>query len=104
MVHTQIPPPRGARRFQPRRTLPPDVAAMLAAARRERGLSVREAARRAGVTAGTIIHLEKGRRAPSIIVAEGLIGAYRLAGRDAAMLRDAAVTDAGRSSPLRARY
>jgi len=103
MVHAPVPQPHGKHPYPPRRTLPDDVAAMLAAARRERGWSLREAARRAGVAAGTIVHLEKGRRAPSIIVAEDIIRAYRLGGLDAGRLRSAAVTDAGRSSPLRAR-
>lgn len=77
---------------------------MLAAARRDRGWSLREAARRAGVTPGTVVHLEKGRRAPSIAVAEDIIAAYRLPYADAERLRSAAVTDAGRSSPPRGRF
>jgi DNA-binding XRE family transcriptional regulator len=91
MVHASFPPGHGARRFEPRRELPPELAAMLAVARRDRGWSLREAARRAGVTPGTIVHLEKGRRAPSIIVAEDLIAAYRLPHADAERLRSAAV-------------
>lgn len=85
------------RKFRSRRTIPADVAAMLAATRRGLGLSVREAARGCGVASGTIGHLEHGRRALSIVVAEDIISAYRLAGRDAAQLRAVAVTDAGRS-------
>jgi transcriptional regulator with XRE-family HTH domain len=104
MVHSPAPEGHGARQWNPRRAVPPDVAAMLAEARRNRGWSIREAARRAGVTPGTIVHLEAARRAPSIIVAEDIIEAYGLPPRDAARLRNAAVTDAGRSSPLRARY
>ena len=74
---------------------------MLAAARQARGWSIREAARRAGVAPGTIVHLEKARRAPSIVVAEDIIDAYRLPPGDADWLRSEAVTDAGRALPLR---
>jgi transcriptional regulator with XRE-family HTH domain len=74
---------------------------MLADARRGRGWSLREAGRRAGVTPGTIVHLEKARRAPSILVAEDIIDAYELPNDCAEMLRSAAVTDAGRSYPGR---
>jgi transcriptional regulator with XRE-family HTH domain len=104
MVHAEFQAPHGARQWNPRRVITPDVAAMLAAARRGRGWSLREAARRAGVSPGTIVHLEAARRAPSIIVAEDIIEAYGLPPADAARLRSAAVTDAGRSSPLHARY
>jgi transcriptional regulator with XRE-family HTH domain len=76
---------------------------MLAAARRKRGWSLRQAARRANVTPGTIVHLEKARRAPSTVVAEEIICGYRLGPAEAAMLRAAAVPDAGRSSPWKAR-
>jgi transcriptional regulator with XRE-family HTH domain len=102
MVHAAFTEPHA--KWKPRRVITPDVAAMLARARRSRGWSLREAARRAGVAPGTIVHLEAARRAPSAIVAADIIEAYGLAYADAELLRGAAVTDAGRSSPLRARY
>lgn len=76
---------------------------MLAVARRRRGLTVREAARNVGVTAGTIVHLEKARRAPSIVVAGDLITAYRLSPAEAAMLCTEAVEGAGKDSPYKRR-
>lgn len=103
MVHAPYGEQHGAQ-YKPRRTLPPELGAMLAAARRRRGWGVREAARCIGVSPGTIVHLERARRAPSLIVAEDIIEAYRLPAADADWLRSAAVTDAGRSSPLRAGY
>jgi transcriptional regulator with XRE-family HTH domain len=99
MVHAPGDSIRGARPVRQRRTLSPAVAAMLAGARRERGWSVREAARRANVTAGTIMHLEKARRAPSTVVAKAIIYGYDLAFDEAEMLRAEEVPDAGRSSP-----
>ncbi|MGH3407859.1 MAG: helix-turn-helix domain-containing protein [Streptosporangiaceae bacterium] len=75
---------------------------MLTDARRERRWSFRQAARRAKVTAGTIVHLEKARRAPSAAVAEDIIDGYGLDWHQADMLRAAAVGDAGRSSPWHA--
>jgi DNA-binding XRE family transcriptional regulator len=101
MVHAQIPEPHAKRVYPPRRELPADVAGMVATARRRRGWGVREAARRIGVSPGTIVHLEKGRRAPSVIVAENIIDAYRLPDESAEMLLAVAVTDAGRSSPFK---
>jgi len=72
---------------------------MLADARRGRGWSLREAARRTGCTAGTVVHLEAGRRAPSVALAENIIGAYRLDDGQARMLLAEAVDGAGKSSP-----
>ena len=80
----------------PRRTVDTATAAMLAAARRAGGWSLREAARRASVTPGTIVHLEKARRAPSIVVAEDIIAGYRLGFAEAEQLRAQAVTDVGK--------
>jgi transcriptional regulator with XRE-family HTH domain len=76
---------------------------MLAEARRERRWSLREAARRANVTPGTIVHLEKARRVPSDVVAEDIIDGYRLSTAEADMLRAASVPDVGKSSPRKAR-
>ena len=101
MVHAPASLTRGARPHRPRRTIPPAVAEMLAAARRKHRWSIREAARRVNVAPGTIVHLEKARRAPSVIVAEDIIYGYRLGLAEADMLRAAAVADAGRSSPWR---
>jgi transcriptional regulator with XRE-family HTH domain len=84
-----------------RRTITPELAAMLAAARRRRGWPLREAARNVGVSVGTIGHLEKGRRAPSTVVAEAIIRAYDLSPADAAMLLAEAVEGAGWDSPFK---
>ena len=89
------------RRNLARRTISSELAEVLAAARHRLGLSVREAARRADVAVGTIVHLEKARRAPSIVVAENLIDAYWLGPNEAAMLRAEAVRGAGKDSPYK---
>ena len=78
MVHAPGSLTCGARPHRPRRTIPPAVAEMLADARRKHRWSIREAARRVNVAPGTIVHLEKARRAPSVIVAEDMIYGYRL--------------------------
>jgi transcriptional regulator with XRE-family HTH domain len=103
MVHARDGATHGARTWNPRRTITPGVAAMLANARRRGGWSLRQAARRAKVTPGTIVHLEKARRAPSDVVAENIIYGYRLGAAEAEMLRSEAVSDAGKSSPWKAR-
>jgi transcriptional regulator with XRE-family HTH domain len=69
---------------------------MLAAARKARGWSIREAARRAHVAPGTIVHPEKARRAPSVVVAEDIIDVYRLNPGEAEQLLAEAVTGAGK--------
>ncbi len=87
MVHTESPATHGARRWPARRTLAPDVALMLFAARRDRGWSVREAARRIGCAPGSVIYWEYARRALSTDMAEAVIAAYGLPPRDADRLR-----------------
>lgn len=84
-----------------RRVISPALAAMLTEARRARGLSLRKAARLAGCTPGTIVHLEKGRRAPSLITAWGIIGAYKLGPFEAERLMAEAVDDVGKNSPYK---
>ena len=69
---------------------------MLRDTRLSRRWSLRKAGREAGVSAGTIVHLEKARRAPSRSVAEAIIGAYGLRGPQADALRDVSVEHAGR--------
>jgi DNA-binding XRE family transcriptional regulator len=84
-----------------RHTITADLAAMLAAARRRLGWPLRAAARNVGVSEGTIVHLEKGRRAPSTVVAEAIIRAYELSDAEAAMLLAEAVEGAGWDSPYK---
>jgi DNA-binding XRE family transcriptional regulator len=74
---------------------------MLAAARREHGWSIRQAAQRVGCTPGCIVHWEAGRRAPSAFYAAKLIQAFDLGTADADALWAEAVPDAGMSSPWR---
>lgn len=85
-----------------RRVISPALAAMLTEARRARGLSLRKAARLAGCTPGTIVHLEKGRCAPSVITASGIIDAYKLGPCEAERLMAEAVDGAGKNSPYKA--
>lgn len=72
---------------------------MLAAARRRRRWSLREAARNIGVAHGMIAHLEHARRAPSATVARKIIRAYQLTEAEAEMLCAEAIDDAGKDSP-----
>jgi transcriptional regulator with XRE-family HTH domain len=60
------------------RRLPPALAAELRSARVSRGLSLRRAARSAGIPAGYMSRLEGGHRAPRIGVAERLIQVLQL--------------------------
>lgn len=99
-MHANSPEGHGAREDTTRRTITLELAEVLAAARRRRGWSLREAARNVGVAAGTIVHLEHGRRAPSTVVAGSLIGAYRLTPGEASMLLAEAVEGTGKDSPF----
>lgn len=102
MVHASFLPPHGAHAENTtRHTITAELAAMLAAARRRRGWALREAARNVGVAVGTIVHLEKARRAPSVVVAQSLIRAYRLNAVEADMLLAEAIEGAGKDSPYR---
>jgi ribosome-binding protein aMBF1 (putative translation factor) len=84
-------PTHGERRHQ----LGPEAAAMLAAARKRRGWSFRQAAASVGIAHGMIAMLEAGTRAPSRVTAEALITAYGLGEADAALLRREAVHGVG---------
>ena len=101
MVRAHIPEGHGAREETTRHTVTTELAAMLAAARRRRGWSQREAARKIGVAYGMIGHLEHCRRAPSASLAEEIIDAYQLDPGEADMLWAEAVQGAGRDSPFR---
>lgn len=63
----------GAHGQSTRHVITPELAAVLADARRRRGRSLREAARNVGVAPGTIVRLEKARRAPSAVVARNIV-------------------------------
>jgi len=76
--------------------LPPELAAMLAARRRELGWSYREAGRRTGVAFGYIHDLEHRRRGPSVVVARELAIGYGLSVREADWLESASVIGHGR--------
>lgn len=77
----------------------PDVAVLLSAARRRRGLTIERAAALARISTGMVSMLEHGRRRPSVVVAEVLADVYRLGDRDAALLMAEALEGVGRDSP-----
>jgi transcriptional regulator with XRE-family HTH domain len=74
---------------------------MLAEVRLGRRWSIREAARRAKCSPGTIVHLEQARRAPSMIMAMDIADGYELDDRQTDLLLAEAVDNAGRSSPYK---
>lgn len=74
---------------------------MLRNARRVRGWSVSEAARRSGVSRRMIGMLEGAQRRPSVSTAEALIDAYRLTGGDAELVWSIAVPLVGHDSPFK---
>ncbi|GAA4630067.1 hypothetical protein GCM10023196_053900 [Actinoallomurus vinaceus] len=87
---------RGERHHEPRRTLDSDTAAMLRRYRQARRWSYRRASKETGVAYGYLAELEAARRAPSTVVAETLIRAYRLNPADAGALRSEALSGVGR--------
>ena len=99
MVNGILPDGHGEHRAS--NSLDPAVAKILARRRRELGWSLREAARRAGVSSGMVAMLEHGERAPSAALARELVLAYSLARADADALRSAALPGVGRDSPYR---
>jgi ribosome-binding protein aMBF1 (putative translation factor) len=84
-------------------TLPQDLAFTIAAARRARGWSCRQAAAEVGISPAHMSRLERGIRCPSVAVAEDLIRVLQLDPEDASRLLTVARPDAGRSHPLRHR-
>jgi DNA-binding XRE family transcriptional regulator len=83
------------------RSCDPEAAAVLRRARRERGWSVSEAARRSGVSRRMIGMLEAAQRRPSESTAEALIIAYRLSGERAEAVWAIAVPLVGHDSPYK---
>ena len=81
----------------PRRTLPPDLASVLWRARESSSLSNREIAQQAGIDPSYLSKLVRGSRCPSQVTVERLIAVLPLSEGDKEALRDAAVTDRGRS-------
>ncbi|MFE7856011.1 multiprotein-bridging factor 1 family protein [Streptomyces sp. NPDC057403] len=86
-----------------RRTPPVGLGDALRCAREDAGLSQGAVAASIGVRADYISKLERGQRCPSVEVAESLVGILNLSEAGAALLRAAAVEDAGRSHPWRTR-
>lgn len=84
-----------------RRTPPPEFARTLAAARRRTEFGVRAAARAAGISPSYLSRLERGFCCPSRTVAEQLVAALKVKGKERATLLAAAVDDAGRDHPAR---
>lgn len=84
-----------------RRTPPPGFGPMLRAARKRVGLGVRETARRAGLSAGYLVNLERGDRSPSRSVAQRLADTLDMDEAERAALLAGSVADAGRDHPWR---
>lgn len=84
-----------------RRMPPAELGLILCAARARAGLSLRETARRARITHQYLWNLERSRRSPSAVVASALADSLDLLPDERAVLDRAAVTDAGRSHPLK---
>ena len=74
---------------------------MLAARRRARGWSLRDAGRHTGISFGYLGLLERGQRAPSTVVAAVLARVYELTPADSSWLWSGAVADVGRDYPGR---
>jgi len=83
------------------RTLPPQVAASIRQCRLDAGLSLREAARRAGVSPGYLWDLENARRAPSLGTVLSLIRTLDFSEPQQDALLMSAVLDAGRYNPFK---
>lgn len=90
----------GANVRQPQ-TLPPEVAASIRQCRLEAGLSVREAARRAGISPGFLWDLEHARRAPSLGTVVSLLRTLDFTDSQMEALCMSAVLDAGRYNPFK---
>jgi len=84
-----------------RRTPPAGLGDALRCARETAGLSQGAVAAAVGIRPDYVSKLERGKRCPSVRVAESLAALLELAGGDAALLSAAAVDDAGRSHPMR---
>jgi transcriptional regulator with XRE-family HTH domain len=78
----------------------PDVAVLLAAARRARGLTIARAADLAGISAGMVSMLEHGRPRPPVVVAEVLADVYGMAPGTRELLMAEAFEGVGRDSPF----
>jgi transcriptional regulator with XRE-family HTH domain len=99
MEHSQSGAPMGSE--SRRHDLDPAIGAMLARRRRALGWSLRIAVRRTGISFWMIGLMERGQRAPSIVLAVQLARAYRLTESDVALLLSGAVSDVGRDYPYR---
>ena len=87
--------------YAPRRALPPALASALWRAREQSGLTNRQVAAEAGIDPSYLSKLVRGRRCPSQVVAERLVGVLPLTPGEQEALRDAAVADRGKSRPRR---
>lgn len=84
-----------------RRTPPPELGPMLAAARMRHGWSRREAARILGLSSSYLFDLECGRRCPSVTIARQMAEGLGLDAVARAVLFASAVADAGRDHPAK---
>ena len=77
--------------WAPRGVLTPRTADLLATARQQLGLGVRQAARQIGITHPFLSRLERGLRRPSLAVATRIADTYRLTdGERLALMAEAA--------------
>ena len=86
---------------QPLRHLDPDIAQSIAEAKVLSGMSWRRLAAIANVSHPHLVLLSKGRRTPSLATAERIMAVLPMSAAEQAALRDAAVTDRGKSRPGR---
>jgi transcriptional regulator with XRE-family HTH domain len=84
-----------------RRTPPAGLGDALREARRIAGLSQGAVAAAVGVRSDYVSKIERNERCPSVSVAEALAAVLNLSATAAALLKAAAVGDAGRSHPWR---
>jgi len=85
----------------PLRCLDPDVARSIADAKTRSGLSWRRLATLTGVSHPHLVLLAQGKRVPSMVTAERIGAVLPMTSDEQAALREAAVTDRGKSRPSR---
>jgi hypothetical protein len=85
----------------PLRHLDPVVARSIADAKTRTGLSWRRLATLTGVSHPHLVLLAQGKRVPSLVTAERIVDVLPMTAREQEALRDAAVSDRGKSRSRR---